>query len=1000
MKSLGRPSSHSNNRTAAVNKYRAEIVSQDNQLLKQAYPDSILSNVVGWLLSHNSTASPPNFSRLVSSLGISMPESCPGEHIQRAQCLINGSKDDRLTECLFMLIHSVSNNMVDCLDDEEWTSIVALLRGYGILDLELDFKLFQSTTINGFMENLFRAAMDQLASLQEFDPVPDSSLESDSIVTVVKWLLRSGQDPNVHFDIPSCDDYYTPLQVAINCDNMELVKWLLDVGADPNRVPPLWTGTHHQSPLELASDRESEVASSGMVELLFQYGALQKSDRALRLAIKRDHEGIVDILYRQGADISATLETATGLVYEQTALSIAAATSLSMTKFILNLLKTRYPSRELSSFVTADVFIAATGRNDYTVEHLYQISPNAVSVNKLGFTPLHAAAMNGSSLDTCKLLFPHYSFYASTTAAPTPLHFACLRGRWEIVEYLIQQNVNVNAIAILPFNLAKALELGNNSFLERLRFPMRLTPLGFLMKFEGLIISKNSLFDSAASVIRAGARSIPEGIVYAAALNLHWNLLSAALAAGASPNETNETGESALHAVIKAGHGEGEELQGRKREAAALLLQYGAKPFGGVVVSSIRLRCWSILNILLQYGGSFLDTDTDGMTALEAAIISGEVLYIDWIFEMSLDIYDAGSMCAAIKGGLYWVAERLLANRLTTFEIEELDKTTIDSVIKTGDLGRLQPNDLQHLLDTTALGLAAKVGNLDLLRKMLRLRFNKFALVPDIPSHSENYFWRVRCTINPWLQVRTGSPLALAAMGQTAQAMEAFRELLRNGWQPDTQTWRVIVNDGNLSLAQTLYDQGHRLEGPATGLLETTLNKKNPKLLHLLLQAGADPNEHDKNKRYSRTPLQLAVELGDLDLVKCLLDVGANVNAAPAYLGGATALQLAAMNGYLGLAKHLLELDADVNAAGAEEDGRTALEGAAEHGRLDMLELLLCYGASITGTARCQYLRAVKLAIQEGHCAAVDLLQSRGGWSEADEELCKEQFELDPKWLH
>lgn len=1011
IKYLGRPSSHSNNKTAAVNiQHRAEDMNKDNQLLQQASSNPDLSNVVGMLLPHNLTASPPDFSRIVSSLGISMPESYPSEHIQRAQCLVYGSKEDQRTECLLMLIHGLSNNMID-IDDMEWTSAFAILREYGILDLKISFKGFQSIAINGFMENLFRAAMNQL--------VCDPSSQSNSVMAVVKWLLRLGQDPNIHFYILDYDQIGTPLQVAIMCKNVEVVKLLLEEGADPNFEPP--TG-HWLPPLDLASDGESDVAAC-MVELLFQYGASQKSDsalrsavgmdyteivkrllqqgvpgnlnRALHLAIERDHEEIVDILCRQGADICAKLKTERGLVYEQTALSVAAATSLSMTNFILERLKTQYPSRELSSFVTADVLIAATGCNDHTVHHLYQISPNTTSASELGITPLHAAAKQGS-LDICKLLFPRYSLYASTTAAPTPLHFACFKGHGEIVEYLIQHNADINAIAIFTLSLTKRLEPEHDWSPKKLKFSMYLTPHEFIVEFTGIGGATNSNLDSAVMLIRAGATPIPRGVVHTAAQKLHPNLLSAALVAGASPNETNETGESALQTVIKTGERHVENRQERSYEAAALLLQHGARLLGGEVVSSIRHRCWSIIDLLLRYGGSFLDTDTEGMTTLEAAIISGVVLYIERVFLISPRIYDAASMCAAIEAGLYWVAAMLLANCPTTSEIEELDTTVLDSVSEVRNLDLLQRNDLKHLLETTALGLAAKAGNLYLLGKMLRsLRFQRFALVPD---PFENCFWRASATGTPGPKVRTGSPLALAAMGQTVQAMEAFRELLSSGWQPDTLTWCIIADKGNLSLAQTLYDQGHRLKDPAPGLLETPIREENQKLLLLLLQAGADPNGHDTLESGSRSPMQLAVELGNLDLAKCLLNAGANVNAAPARSYGATALQLAAIKGYLGLAKHLLDLDADVNAAGAEKQGRTALEGAAEHGRLDMLELLLCYGASITGAARCHYVKAVKLATNGGHFAAVELLKSRGGWSEADDDLC-EELGSDSYWL-
>ncbi len=145
--------------------------------------------------------------------------------------------------------------------------------------------------------------------------------------------------------------------------------------------------------------------------------------------------------------------------------------------------------------------------------------------------------------------------------------------------------------------------------------------------------------------------------------------------------------------------------------------------------------------------------------------------------------------------------------------------------------------------------------------------------------------------------------------------------------------------------------------------------------IHLLLQAGANPNSPAK-EHYGRTALQAAAEKGQENVVDILLEVGADVNAPPSSDRGVTALQAAAIGGYLRLARVLIEAGADVNAAAAEEEGRTALEGAAEHGRIDMLQYLLNNGADIDGPGRAQYESAIKFAEANGHLSAGNLLRS------------------------
>jgi ankyrin repeat protein len=108
--------------------------------------------------------------------------------------------------------------------------------------------------------------------------------------------------------------------------------------------------------------------------------------------------------------------------------------------------------------------------------------------------------------------------------------------------------------------------------------------------------------------------------------------------------------------------------------------------------------------------------------------------------------------------------------------------------------------------------------------------------------------------------------------------------------------------------------------------------------------------------------LQAATEKGYSELIKFLIEAGADVNQGPATEGGATALQLSAMHGLLGIATFLIDAEADVNAEAAPLNGRTALEAAAEHGWLDIVKPLLDSGLKTLESVRSQYLRAQNFA--------------------------------------
>jgi len=102
---------------------------------------------------------------------------------------------------------------------------------------------------------------------------------------------------------------------------------------------------------------------------------------------------------------------------------------------------------------------------------------------------------------------------------------------------------------------------------------------------------------------------------------------------------------------------------------------------------------------------------------------------------------------------------------------------------------------------------------------------------------------------------------------------------------------------------------------------------------------------------------------------------GADVNAPPAKVGGATALQLAAQGGFTAIVIYLLSKGALVDVPGAIVDGMTALECAAAHGRADVLYCLLRANAGQGGRDHKQFQRAFTYAKKAAHLSIVDMLR-------------------------
>jgi ankyrin repeat protein len=121
-------------------------------------------------------------------------------------------------------------------------------------------------------------------------------------------------------------------------------------------------------------------------------------------------------------------------------------------------------------------------------------------------------------------------------------------------------------------------------------------------------------------------------------------------------------------------------------------------------------------------------------------------------------------------------------------------------------------------------------------------------------------------------------------------------------------------------------------EAAATGRVERVreLVKKNPDLVRAYSPDGW-------------TVLHL--NFGNLEIVKVMLDSGADINAVSRNKLSATPLQGAAAMQNLELARLLIARGANVNCRG--EEGGTPLHEAAGNGQIELVKLLLANGANL-----------------------------------------------------
>ena len=221
------------------------------------------------------------------------------------------------------------------------------------------------------------------------------------------------------------------------------------------------------------------------------------------------------------------------------------------------------------------------------------------------------------------------------------------------------------------------------------------------------------------------------------------------------------------------------------------------------------------------------------------------------------------------------------------------------------------------------------------------------------------------------------------------------------------KNWKFFkaIKTGNIKEVTAFLETDPHLSKKSKALYYAS-DKGHLEIVKLLLENGADVNaQHlgcypldnaSENRHYKvvkfllengATLSDIEVTKGDLETVKLLLKTKADVNAQDRH--NCTALHYASKNGHLEAVKLLLENGANPNiqANPYEQDFPddefgdkigTALILASQEGHLEIVKLLLENGADVNAKEEGEDLTALHFASQEGHLKIVKLLLENG----------------------
>lgn len=442
-------------------------------------------------------------------------------------------------------------------------------------------------------------------------------------------------------------------------------------------------------------------------------------------------------------------------------------------------------------------------------------------------------------------------------------------------------------------------------------------------------------------------------------------------------------------------------LENKKIDTVKLLIPQ-SRLIGGELAQAVHLGDDTLISDLISSGADVASADREGWTVLDTAVEMGNLTIISLYFS-SGGRYRSRALYTAVKMALVskdYSVIQLLASHRSAGEIDAWEATSLASTIKAREWSLVF-----LLLDDPFLPGPSRAfftpWDKQLGRDYMR-SFHEKKPPQSLPPLSAALLSEETSVINAMLQrgyVPRGSDLW--ALQRVPNVIS--QSVLAN-FPLDISCHRTLllyaVESGDVQRVREHIKSVESLDFASQPITDYLTTERSPlqlaaygndvEVVRLLLDAGADA-DFNLDEPQSR-PLLTATEHDNLDMVKLLLDRGDTLHLQGQLREDKTALQISARKGNLIMARLLISRGADINAICGDY---TALECAAAGGSVDMVQLLLASGARLDGKMRLFYVRSVALALGRGpnayegsgSYAIANYLKDYGSWTESDQIL-------------
>ena len=457
--------------------------------------------------------------------------------------------------------------------------------------------------------------------------------------------------------------------------------------------------------------------------------------------------------------------------------------------------------------------------------------------------------------------------------------------------------------------------------------------------------------------VRDNSRNSP---LIVAAQQGHPDTVELLLKSGVAVDAKNDKGDTALHSTTRQKAKDSEEARKYKKIVELLLErkatvdarnEFGSTPLG--------LATWvgdiEIVKVLLKHGADPNAKDAKDRTPFITACRFGHADVVRLLLANGADVKTLFmdhqqptlklAFMAAGRGGSETDTAVMLIEAAIKGDVEKLGE-----LLKTG----VNVNAHTKAGDT-ALTLAAGLGYKDVVAFLL----DHGAKINQATASSQT------------------TPLMWAAFNGKLEVVRALTEREARVDLENSQGFTALMlaaEGGHKGIVKLLHEKGAKLNAKnaeGNSALTLAVAAADKPAVNYLLEQGPELETRTKDK--GSTALLLAVEKGNLDIARLLLEKGADIHAKRTDDWKDSTLTLACSNGDEAMVKLLLNGGADVNSSNRRGP---AIVLAAEKGHTGVVKLLLAMGAKVT-VKDWEGFTPRQVASRGGHEGVVDLLNGK-----------------------